>query len=142
MKIQPGPMRHSITIQSPSGTPGPLGQVQWVTFAQARAELIDGNGRELTAPETGGSDANVEIRLRYLPGVKAEMRVIVNGDYSRRFVVKYITIDTPGQPRLLHLYCREIMAATPENFQQAAPSYLLIDETHLLMIDDTHFLEI
>jgi head-tail adaptor len=110
MKIKRGAMRAQITVQQLSATPGTLGQSQWETFAVRRAEKKPTTGRELNAPEIGGSDVDTEFVLAYLPGVKANMQVIIAGDTSK-YPIKYVVTETPGQPMLTHLFCREVMSA-------------------------------
>lgn len=103
--IRAGAMRTDITVQTP-GTPGPLGQVQWVTFAVTRAEVKTTTGRELSAPQIGGADVTHEMVTRYLAGAKANMRATFAG---RVFDIMYVVTETEGRPRQTHLFCREVM---------------------------------
>jgi hypothetical protein len=110
MKIKRGAMRSKVTIQCLSATPGTLGQAQWETFAIRRAEKRSASGRELDAPEIGGAEVDTEFVLPYLPGVKANMQVVIAGDTSK-YPIKYVVTETPGQPMLTHIFCREVMSA-------------------------------
>lgn len=108
--ISGGKMRETITIERPSGTRGSLGQTQWETFETARAELRFITGRELTAPQIGGSDVTHVFVLRYIAGVKGNMRIVLSGS-SRIFQITYPVVQDEGNARTLQLFCREVMTA-------------------------------
>jgi SPP1 family predicted phage head-tail adaptor len=108
--IQPGKMRETITIEAPSGAAGSLGQVTYETFATVRAELRTLTGRELNAPQLGGSQVSHVIVTRYIPCVKADMRVFI-GD--RLFIITHPIVVNEGNARLLEIYVREVLTAGP-----------------------------
>jgi hypothetical protein len=109
MKIKRGAMRTQIEIQK--ATPGgALGQPQWSTFAIRRAEKRSTTGRAQAQPQTGGSEVDTEFVFGYLKGVNAGMRVVIAGD-SSHYPIKYVVTETPGQPMLTHLFCREVLSA-------------------------------
>jgi head-tail adaptor len=110
MKIEAGKMRLVFDLESPSVGGGPLGQTVWETFDTGlRGSLTALTGREQdNTPQLGGSDCNYEWLTRYRPGVKADMRVVFG---TRKFVIRFTTVETEEAPRLLHIFCREIMTA-------------------------------
>lgn len=110
--IRAGRMRDTITIERPSGTRGTLGQTQYETFETARAEVdpMTREGRELSGPQMAGSESLVIFRTRYIPGVKANMRVVLSPT-NRIFLIQYVITKTEGNTRFLDIFAREVMSA-------------------------------
>lgn len=110
--IKPGLMREVITIEQ-LGTPGTLGQPNWVTFASGlRAELADARkspwsaGHQLNLPQLGGSEITHIFTLRYLGGVTAAMRITMSG---RVFHITHVVVQDEGTFRFLLIVAREIL---------------------------------
>ncbi|MBI4800635.1 MAG: phage head closure protein [Desulfarculus sp.] len=106
--MRAGALRHRVAIQQPV-TSTPEGQaepvVTYVPFAlDAWASVEPLNGREFFA--AGGRQAEVShrVRLRYLAGVKADMRVLHEG---RALDIKAV-IDPQERHRELVLMCLEL----------------------------------
>lgn len=80
-------LRHRITLQAPENTMQPGGHfaLVWRDVATVWAEVKPLENRALNNEALFGEQlqhrGSHEIRLRYLPGVSAEMRVVFNGRY-------------------------------------------------------------
>jgi SPP1 family predicted phage head-tail adaptor len=105
-----GRMREVATIERPS-TPGTLGQPTWETFAQVRAELEPVKGRELSAPQIGGSETTHKVTVRYLAGVRGDMRVRFASIPDRVFTVTHVL--NPFGHRETQIFCKEVMTGEP-----------------------------
>lgn len=104
MKIKPGRMRTTVTIES--STPGTLGQPQYATFATVRGELQAANGRETIGGHLVGSEVSHIFVTRFIAGVTPKMRLNLS---PRSFIIKYVATADEGNPRLLMIYCREVV---------------------------------
>lgn len=111
MAIRAGQLRHIITIQSPGtsrdacGCPLPS---SWVDFATVRASVEPLQGREFFAAVQQASEVTTRFRLRYLPGVGTNMRILHQG---RKYNISAV-IDPNMLHRELHLMAVETSAAT------------------------------
>ena len=100
-----GELRHQITIQTPTEAQDSLGAVisTWSTFATVRASVEPLQGREYLALQQVQSEAGVKIRIRYLPGLNAKMRVLWT---SKIYEIENI-LEIESRRREIHLMCRE-----------------------------------
>lgn len=110
--IKAGMMRETITIERPASR-GPLGQTVWETFETARASLGAGTGvrggHELNAPEHGGSQVFYTFTIRYIAGLRADMRIILAPN-SRIFHITHLVQNAEGNARTWDIYCREVLS--------------------------------
>lgn len=76
--MRAGDLRHKIIIQVQNGTTiqDGLEVPNWIQFRVTMAAIEPIRGRELFAAETSHSEISTRIRTRYMPGVKASMRII------------------------------------------------------------------
>ena len=100
-----GELRHQIVIQAPTETQDSLGAVvsTWATFAIVRASVEPLQGREYLALQQVQSEVSVRIKIRYLPGLNARMRVSWN---SKIYEIENI-IEINSKRSEIHLMCRE-----------------------------------
>ena len=89
-----------VSYQDSSGQP----IQEWAPFAHAWAAVEPLTGREFIAADAGVGESTVRLRLRYLPGVRADMRVNHDG------VLYEIThvADVRSQGRELQLMCKRV----------------------------------
>jgi SPP1 family predicted phage head-tail adaptor len=77
--MQAGKLRHDIEIQSlvpvQDGTTGEITDT-WQTFATVKAEVRPATVREMMAANISQSKATGKVVVRYVPGVKASMRIL------------------------------------------------------------------
>lgn len=82
--MQAGKLRHRVTLQSrvagspqkkPSGAPDD----SWTAFATVAASIEPLRGREFLEAQAVQAKIDVRIRIRYLAGVTAAMRVVHDG---------------------------------------------------------------
>jgi SPP1 family predicted phage head-tail adaptor len=94
--MQAGKLRHRVTLQSPGGTQDAVGQPggPWVDFATVWADVRYMNGLEAAKADVPTSVARASIRIRYLAGVVANMRVQHDG---KEFDIKAVLPDTTGR---------------------------------------------
>ncbi|MFJ2989957.1 phage head closure protein [Collimonas sp. NPDC087041] len=101
--MRAGQLRHKLVIQSPPGGKDDQGdlQTEWRDVFRPYAKKEDLSGRELFAAQSAHSEVTTRFRIRYRPGVRAEMRVVCAG-------VKYkiiAVLDRDGRKRELQLMC-------------------------------------
>ena len=75
--MQAGPLRHRITIETPTETQDTFGAAvaTWATFAERWAAIEPLTGREFFAAQQINAEVSHTIRLRYVAGVTTKMRV-------------------------------------------------------------------
>ena len=95
MTIQAGKLRHTITIQQRTGRDSTGALAEWTDFAtNVRASAEPLQGREYMAASGEQSAVTTRFRMRYIPGVTPDMRVVCEG--------RIFNIITPIDPNLLH----------------------------------------
>lgn len=103
-----GKLRHLITIQNmdfpQDGTTGVVTPTP-STFAQVWAEVRPSSAREFIAAGISGSKVVTAVKIRYLPGVKASMR-IVHGDQTLN--IEGVLPDPKSGREWLLLPCSEV----------------------------------
>lgn len=104
--MRAGQLRHRIEIKHFVEGYNEIGDpVQKLeTFAKVWAELLDLKGREYWSAAQAQSEVTTRIRIRYLEGVDASMRVYHDG---REFLIDHI-LDPDGRKRELHLMCKTL----------------------------------
>jgi len=98
-------LRHTVTIEQKSTGRDSYGQptTTWTTFATVRAAVEPLRGREFFSADQFNSEVTARIRIRYLSGVTAAMRVSFE---SRLYNIKAI-IDPEEKHDELQLMCGE-----------------------------------
>lgn len=94
--MQAGKLRHRVTIQSPPTAQDEVGQPvgDWVDFATVWADVRFINGLEAARTGIPTSAVTASIRIRYLAGVSANMRVLHDG---KVFDVKAVLPDSTSR---------------------------------------------
>jgi len=77
--VNPGELRHIVTIQVASVTPGSYGSGEktWGTFAQVWAAMWPQKSQEVVVNDRIEISTHTLIKIRYLAGVLAGMRVLL-----------------------------------------------------------------
>jgi SPP1 family predicted phage head-tail adaptor len=104
--MNPGKLRHRITIQQPSETKDEYKRptTDWVDFATVWAAVEPLRGREYLLAQNTNTELSVRVRIRYLRGVTPGMRV----KYGERFFDIQSVIDVDERHREMHLMCVEV----------------------------------
>lgn len=106
--MRAGQLRHLLTIQqrqagSPNKRPSGAPDESWTTFGTSYGAIEPLKGREFIEAQAVQARVDVRIRMRYLAGVTAAMRVSHNGViYSIEAV-----INPELRNRELHLMCSQ-----------------------------------
>lgn len=105
--MKAGDLRHSVTIERVTETTDDLGQpVQvWTPVATVRAAVEPLQGRELYAAQAVHSEAQYNVRVRYLSGITPKDRV----KYGSRYLNILSVIDKEERHRELTLLCSEVV---------------------------------
>jgi len=82
-RLNPGELRHLITIEQPSASRSTSGEVvnTWTTFATVWAKIMPIRGREAEESRRETGKAEVRFWCRYLAGVTLGMRLVRSGRY-------------------------------------------------------------
>ncbi|MEW8230352.1 MAG: phage head closure protein [Candidatus Thiodiazotropha endolucinida] len=72
-----GRLKHAITIEQPTGDRSTSGQptIVWSTFADVYADIYSVTGKEWFEAHQVNSSVTTKIVIRYLDGVRPDMRV-------------------------------------------------------------------
>lgn len=81
--MRAGPLDRRIVIEQRSLTKNSAGGVteSWSTFATVWAQKMDLRGEEFQAATRENARTITEWRIRYISGLKSEMRISCNGQY-------------------------------------------------------------
>jgi len=103
-----GKLRHRVTIQNKVTLPDGYGGVTstWQDVATVWASVEPLNGRELYAAQQVKAELTHRIRIRYMSGIKPEMRIAFD---NRTFEIEAI-IDPEERHESLELLCSEVVA--------------------------------
>ena len=76
--MQPGRLRHRVTIQSVSETRNSIGEAieTWATFATVWARIDPLSGRQLLAANQLDEPVAARMKMRYLSGLRGKMRIV------------------------------------------------------------------
>lgn len=101
-------LRHRVTIQNKVTLPDGYGGVTstWQDVATVWASVEPLNGRELYAAQQVKAELTHRIRIRYMSGIKPEMRIAFD---NRTFEIEAI-IDPEERHESLELLCSEVVA--------------------------------
>lgn len=105
MTIEAARYRHRVVIQEAQEAADSYGQavVTWTTFATVWASVEPLQGREFFNAEQQQAEVTTRIRIRYLAGVTAKMRVNWGG---RLYNIRSV-IDERERRRAMQLMCDE-----------------------------------
>lgn len=80
--LNAGDLRHTVTLQRRAAGKDVLGQATgaWETAATVRASVEPLRGRELFAAGQNAAPVDMRIRIRYMSGVDATMRIMWEGE--------------------------------------------------------------
>ncbi|WP_417292318.1 phage head closure protein [Desulfovibrio porci] len=103
--MRAGALRHQVTLQrfvrGQDAYGGPV--EEWVDVATVWASLEAMNGREFFASQQTQSEVTQRIRIRYMPGVAADMRVVHQGT-----VFNIVAPLPDNRQREIVLMCKEL----------------------------------
>jgi len=109
--IKPGELRHRVDILAPPTTRNDFGEVdisddeQWSVFKTVWASVEPLKGRELFTVQQINSEITLRVKMWYIPGVKANMRIRSRGQI---FEIVGPPIDNKQTHRELELMCKEV----------------------------------
>lgn len=105
--MRAGRLRQLITIQSRTEVKGAAGgrSYTWATFATVRAEVAGISGREYLAAQQIQAEITHRVLIRYLSGVKAEMRIL----WGTRTLEILTVLESSGRNTELTLMCKELI---------------------------------
>jgi len=103
--INPGRLRHRVTLQSPSQVNDSYGQPipTWNTYATVWASIEPLSGREIISAQQAQSEASLRVRLRYIEGVTPMHRI----GYGDRTLAILSVVDPREMHAELELLCQE-----------------------------------
>lgn len=104
-----GRLRTKIIIQDRTETVGADGQVSpgWDTFATVYSSVEDGSGKESSAHDKINATITHTVTIRYLSGVKPEMRVVWSDNGTTRYLNIKATPEDRKHGRWIKLACME-----------------------------------
>lgn len=103
--MEAGELRHRLSIEHAVETRDPVGGTveTWSEFAAVWGAIEPLQGREFFQGSQLKAEVDHRVRVRYLPGVTDEMRVVFG---ARRFDIKAV-LNLEERRRELHLMCQE-----------------------------------
>lgn len=106
-RINPGEYRHKITIEQKTHAQNDYGEEKddWEKVLDIYAGIYPISGREFFTAETVSSEVTHKINIRYVPGIKTDMRVVFN---KRIFHIQSV-INFQERNIQLQLMCKEII---------------------------------
>lgn len=107
--MEAGRLRHRVTIEEKSVTRDTYGGevVTWETFATVWGDVSPMVGREYLEGRQEGAEINTRVRIRYLAGVRPEMRVKWADDDGTHYYDIQSVQHVETRQRELVLMCRE-----------------------------------
>jgi SPP1 family predicted phage head-tail adaptor len=105
--MRAGRLRHRVTIQEYTESQNTYGEVtkSWVDFATVWAAMEPARGREFWESQQINAETTSTVVLRYLAGVKPEMRVLYDGR-----VFQILSVINPDERnRELQLRVKEVV---------------------------------
>jgi len=106
--IRSGDLRESVRIESPTETSNDFGEatITWSEFANRRAAIRGMRTDELIDAQGPYTVATHEVEFRYLPGLKADMRLVWTSRSPAR-VLDIISITEQNNRESQRLICKE-----------------------------------
>lgn len=108
--IKPGELRHKVDILTPPAAQNDYGEVdeteEWPAFKEGVWASVEPlKGRELFTAQQINSEITLKVKMWYIPGVKAKMRIRSRGQV---FEIVGPPIDNKQINRELELMCKEV----------------------------------
>lgn len=108
--IKPGELRHKVDILTPPVDRNDYGEVdetaEWPVFKEGVWASVEPlKGRELFNAQQINSELTLRVKMWYIPGVKAKMRIRSRGQV---FEIVGPPIDNKQINRELELMCKEV----------------------------------
>lgn len=106
--MKAGDLREVVTVLQREVTRDAMGGeiTTWVEFAREYASVVDLNGREYFAAQQAQAEITTQVRMRYVAGVSALMRVEREGGDVLEVVS---VVDVNGRQVELKLLCRRFV---------------------------------
>ncbi|WP_294186353.1 phage head closure protein [uncultured Clostridium sp.] len=110
-RINPGELRHKISIQQYSKLTNDYGEVEinndgiWTEVMTIKAGIYPISGREFFAAETVNSEITHKVKIRYTEGLKPNMRIVFNNRiFSIESIINFKELNIE-----LQLLCKELV---------------------------------
>lgn len=106
-RINPGELRHRITIQKLNNSQNEYGEVSelWEDILNVRAGIYPISGKEFFAAETVNSEITHKVKIRYIGGITPNMRIKFN---NRIFSIESV-INFQERNIEIQLLCKELI---------------------------------
>lgn len=106
-RINPGELRHRITIQKLDNSQNEYGEASelWEDILNVRAGIYPISGKEFFAAETVNSEITHKVKIRYIEGIMPNMRIKFN---NRIFSIESV-INFQERNIELQLLCKELI---------------------------------
>lgn len=106
-RINPGELRHIITLQKLENTQNDYGEVieVWKDILTTRAGIYPVSGKEFFSAETMNSEVSHKVNMRYIPGITSNMRIKFG---ERCFNIESV-INFQERNIELQLMCKELV---------------------------------
>ena len=106
-RINPGELRHRITIQKLNNSQNEYGEVSelWEDILNVRAGIYPISGKEFFAAETVNSEITHKVKIRYIEGITPNMRIKFN---NRIFSIESV-INFQERNIEIQLLCKELI---------------------------------
>lgn len=106
-RINPGELRHKITIQKLNNSQNEYGEVSelWEDILNVRAGIYPISGKEFFAAETVNSEITHKVKIRYIEGITPNMRIKFN---NRIFSIESV-INFQERNIEIQLLCKELI---------------------------------
>lgn len=111
-RINPGELRHRITIQRLSNTQNYYGEIAintnktWTDVVTVRAGIYPISGKEFFSAETVNSEITHKVKIRYIKGLTSNMRIKFGDRY---FQIISPPINFQEKNIELQLLCKELI---------------------------------
>lgn len=107
--INPGELRHKVDILTPPEAQNDYGEEdpteEWTVFKTVWAAVEPLKGRELFTAQQINSEITCKVKMWYIAGVKAKMRIRARGQV---FEIVGPPVDLNLAHRELELMCKEV----------------------------------
>ena len=129
MTIEAGKLWYEISIEQRGDTRNTYGEsvASWSEYLATYADMIDLSGAELEIAQQINSNITTKIITRWDSGIRATMRVLMDGEYYN--IVSVDNVDE--RDKIMVLLCERIETANTVE----APSFDPLDLTPLIWLD-------
>ncbi len=111
-RINPGELRHRITIQALSNSQNGYGEIEvntpkvWNDVLSVRAGIYPISGKKFFSAETENSEITHKVKIRYIEGLTSNMRIKFGDRY---FEIISPPINFQEKNIELQLLCKELI---------------------------------